>query len=303
MSLDGLRDVGVVLLRAGVTRNGERLRIDGEAAEEIEREAPGLVHQLATDAVVASIGAWAVEWARCGLPQIALGHKLAASLMSTSMSREAIEDLAPPWPAFAVLLPSPLLFGNAPGGARNEIRSAHAYWFDGALRVLATDEYGNTFSTDALPQGEWCEDLEVDAMTYRFPTMAKLDDEDGRMLHVLGRLVLGVAAELSSPEERRKLQVSRARHAERGAGRASAEPQAWTYVLGRAVKVDARASVVEYVERGGRAPRVQSLVRGHWKRQVHGAGRAARKWIHVEPYWRGPEDAPIVVSPRRLGER
>lgn len=29
------------------------------------------------------------------------------------------------------------------------------------------------------------------------------------------------------------------------------------------------------------------LVAGHWKMQAHGIGRALRKLIHVEPYWRG----------------
>ena len=48
------------------------------------------------------------------------------------------------------------------------------------------------------------------------------------------------------------------------------------------------------------APSVQTLVRGHWKHQPHGKGRSERKYIFVEPYWRGPEDAPITVRPHAL---
>ena len=28
--------------------------------------------------------------------------------------------------------------------------------------------------------------------------------------------------------------------------------------------------------------------------------RADRRWIHVEPYWRGPEDAPIALRSHKL---
>jgi len=46
---------------------------------------------------------------------------------------------------------------------------------------------------------------------------------------------------------------------------------------------------------------VRTLVSGHWKRQVHGEGRSLRKWIFIEPFWRGPETAP-ESNPRRVLE-
>lgn len=33
----------------------------------------------------------------------------------------------------------------------------------------------------------------------------------------------------------------------------------------------------------------------------HGTGGLLRKWIHVEPYWRGGEDAPIAVKTHKVG--
>jgi hypothetical protein len=47
-------------------------------------------------------------------------------------------------------------------------------------------------------------------------------------------------------------------------------------------------------------PSVQCLVRGHWKRQPCGHELQDRKWIQIEPYWRGPEDAPIAVRSHRV---
>lgn len=46
---------------------------------------------------------------------------------------------------------------------------------------------------------------------------------------------------------------------------------------------------------------VRTMVAGHWKRQPYGEGRALRKWIHIEPFWRGPETAP-ESNPRRVLE-
>lgn len=117
----------------------------------------------------------------------------------------------------------------------------------------------------------------------------------------LRRGVLGVAATLSVPDTQRDLRAKeRKARASNAAREARGEPTSWTYVLGGNVRVDVRSAVRDYVERGGSPPSVQSLVRGHWKRQPHGPELSLRKWIHVEPYWRGPEDAPIVAARRTL---
>lgn len=51
--------------------------------------------------------------------------------------------------------------------------------------------------------------------------------------------------------------------------------------------------------REGHALRVRLQVAGHWKRVVHGKGRAERRWQHVSPYWKGDESLPI---PQRAHE-
>ena len=67
------------------------------------------------------------------------------------------------------------------------------------------------------------------------------------------------------------------------------------------MRVDVREAVRGFVAGTRRtAPAVQVLVRGHWKRQAHGPAMAQRKMIHIEPYWRGPEDAPIAVRGHKL---
>jgi hypothetical protein len=75
-----------------------------------------------------------------------------------------------------------------------------------------------------------------------------------------------------------------------------ATPQTW--FLGRDVKLSPElrrmASEValgqsKHTAVEGWRVRMRHVVRGHWKQQFHGEGRAQRKRIWVEPYWRGPE--------------
>jgi len=75
-----------------------------------------------------------------------------------------------------------------------------------------------------------------------------------------------------------------------------------TIFIGRPLAVDARPSLRASVASGnGAPPSVQTLVRGHIKRQVVGIGRTGRRVVWIEPYWRGPEDAPILARPYSVG--
>ena len=48
---------------------------------------------------------------------------------------------------------------------------------------------------------------------------------------------------------------------------------------------------LEVLDGGTGAPlTVRVRVQGHWKRQPHGPGKAERKIIWIQPYWRGPDD-------------
>ena len=40
---------------------------------------------------------------------------------------------------------------------------------------------------------------------------------------------------------------------------------------------------------------VRTLVEGHWRNQAHGPRHSLRKLIFIEPFWRGPEDAPESI--------
>jgi hypothetical protein len=73
------------------------------------------------------------------------------------------------------------------------------------------------------------------------------------------------------------------------------------YELGRDVKLErnlrdaSRAFCISGQKPEGWVLAKRFVVRGHWKQQPHGPGRAQRKMIFVEPYWKGPADAPAMA--------
>jgi hypothetical protein len=221
---------------------------------------------------------FAACWAACGFPQVLLPHRLAASLMATKIPAEALPEVESPWTCFMVAVPDGLL--SLPiHGVGLIVDPARP------VRVL--------FAGDCYAGAE--------AGSLRELVAASLADDGptADALRLALRLVLGVCVELDSDHHRQAIAAggSPGRIHRRGK-----EPVSWTYRLTRDVKVDCRAWVRDYCLHGGKSPTVQSLVRGHHRRQRCGPDGALRKWIHVEPYWRGPEDAPIAVRSHVLGE-
>src|SRR5690606_27643565 len=69
-------------------------------------------------------------------------------------------------------------------------------------------------------------------------------------------------------------------------------PESTTWLVGRTVKIDQRLVAAARAGLRDVALKIKArhIVRGHFKQQACGEGRANRKSIWVQPYWRGPED-------------
>lgn len=114
--------------------------------------------------------------------------------------------------------------------------------------------------------------------------------ENGDAGACFARLAVGVCLYLSSPNPDVRLASGA-----RGAG-------AWEEAVTASrttVRVHQKAGARMLWDVGSRIPRLRAasldvLVRGHWRRQVHGKGRALRKVIWVEPHVRLPTGAPVA---------
>jgi hypothetical protein len=47
--------------------------------------------------------------------------------------------------------------------------------------------------------------------------------------------------------------------------------------------------------------KVQFLVRGHWRNQVHGPGNSLRKLTWIQPFWKGPEESRVLLRAHQKG--
>ena len=247
------------------------------------------------------------KWIDCGTPRLITTDKYAAALMCTRVTEPLVEDIIIPWKAFRVDLPRGLL-------AHDEYTYSHILiaGFDedapvGAMLLLfgeRLDEDGKRVDVlqvkatsdlaALLLDREHADDYMADG-AYRRPERR---DAKERATRLATRLVVGLlyTMQYSQDFKTAKPSLNDNRKAIR-----SGPPKHRTIFVGKPLALDARPALREYVGGKGGAPSVQSLVRGHFKRQVVGVARSGRKVIWVEPYWRGPEDAPILARPIAIG--
>jgi hypothetical protein len=234
----------------------------------------------------------ALQWAYSGFQIVEPYDKLAASFAAT----RGLEGLKLPWDSFAIRVPSGLVDVESSKGVTHpvqliSVRTCRAPngGVDPEFEITlwsSTVEVHRTFSD--LGQGE-------EGGSHR-ETDLPLSDFDERAVVLARRLVLGCIAELDG---------GMVVHPKKGLSptKSDGTPRMNVHRLVRPVVHDVRREVAAYCRGEGRSPTVRTMVRGHWKRQPHGPGNTERKWIHVEPFWRGPEDGPIAIRPHRFAER
>lgn len=266
----------------------------------LEAAAHGLLSLYAEDsnskgaAPFAAIApAFALAWSENGFPTIEPGHRLAASLMATSVPQEYVDDFVRmPWRCFGFQIPKGLFTQEDGFALALQAR-------DGLFKLLAICD--GRMQLGAEPS---LADWSLKTLTFRTNEESNFTpeevDKSARVTELTGRLFLGLCLEMSSYRPSEPTTKTTPGHIQR-ATKPDVTPS--IFKLTRPVNVDARPAVRDYAEgRRPANPTVQVLVRGHWKMQVHGQDRADRKLIHVEPYWRGDENAPVAVRSHVLGK-
>lgn len=264
---------------------------------------------------------WSWLWAEDGFFQMTCAsHKYAAALMATETS-ECRGDVLLPARAMRVTVPDGLLHVHNP--KRREYRYDCIYLFNGKTRCAMLVSEGSVLdtrmkyedSTIMLGHTDWEEVLfgrlaewedgeDWDEQPWGEQCDANRWDGDikERVVRLCQRYLIGLLYTLQHTNNFRE-QSGRAAGAR---GWRNRPPPHRNVVIGAPIEVDARPQIRRWLERSGRRgksgpPSVQHVVRGHYKRQVIGIGRSGRKVIWIMPYWRGPEDAPILARPYSLG--
>lgn len=262
--------------------------------------------------VMTSLALVAVHWAQGGYPTLRPTHRLTASLMATHIPKELVPEVRLPWPSFLVEVPEgilPIDRGDCEyPGVLPLVASEHVIVrVVGLVTSVAPDGreelvmfVGSSYSSpdEVVRRTVHIADMEIKSLAQ----LAELEGFEGlyapALVRLLGRFLLNMIIEVDSPSYRNEIGRGPPRTSapKKGGRDKGALPSTWVVEVRREVKLDARAWVADYVRSNGTSPSVQTLVRGHRKRQVYGPrSMSLRRWIHVEPYWRGPEDAPVVA--------
>lgn len=241
---------------------------------------------------------WAQKWRDSGFARMTCGVKLGAALALT----DAPEDVHAPWDAWSMLVPDSLLSSVFKFG-KLKVRETGETFEEAAPGVAPFRDRDATISIVRI----WCFGVEPIAFIAR-PLLEKGDkydlvefDDGAPLLSLARNLVRGVCLALDQD-------IERYRRGEWGPKNQNREPgskpaRGAEYHLGGTVAIDLRDEVIAICSgRAGHRPTVQFLVRGHWRNQATGPRHSERKRIWIEPFWKGPEEARVLLRTHRINE-
>lgn len=237
---------------------------------------------------------WAQRWKESSFAKVACGRGFASALMLTDAPEDA--DVAAPWGAWSLIVP--------PGTLAMKLSAE-------SLKRGIASMVDNVIDINLLP-GDMIHDLPVARILcdgasisglitgspsgQYFPMTVSTHGEPDTMGAMARNYVRGVCLSLDSDIEKHR-GVDWGRCKTPGNNRSGAPREGVSYVIGKSVAIDLSHEVNRLcLSRGGpRPPSVQFLVRGHWRNQSHGKGRALRRRQWIEPFWKGPEESRVLL--------
>jgi hypothetical protein len=228
---------------------------------------------------------WAGEWKKCAFARLSVGAKLGAALMLT----DAPDEVVAPWATWSLCVPDGIITYFSPDdkGVRYAF-SIMRLWCYGTEPVAAI---ANVSRPEIGDKSDVC-------------YLNAFDGPEKPWMQLARNFVKGACLSLAIDVEthRNKLWGG-----PKGSKRApGVVPDAGVdYVLSGTVEIDLRDEVRRICEgrkvTGGHGGlTVQFLVRGHWRNQAVGVRHSDRKRIWIEPFWKGPEEARVLLRTHRI---
>ena len=242
------------------------------------------------------------KWCHAGFPVVTLSEDLLFSLLATKVPWSVADRVQMPWPSFLVKLPPGVLFledlNNKPSTLVHVLMHTAKIHRDRQQEELTLrwgyhgmDAAGFSLDHSGPKEYLWDEKDEASPMSGLLG-MYEQTGSDLRTQVLLRRLMVNVCLSLSD-RTHWKLHT----RSQLGKLRQSKDPIRREYVYVGEVKYRASQDVRDYCAGTGRLSALtqQSMVAGHWKQVVCGHRGQSRREQWIQPYWRGPEDAPIAV--------
>jgi len=276
-----------------------------------KKAAQFLPHLMTTDGYNAF--GWHGKWYHYGCQSLDVEEKYAASLCATKVAPGELEYVRLPWPCFVVRVPKFLQHLKVNGEGLRLIVVNH-FRYSGNTKVTGKQNLEGEIELErfnlSLMTANKYRILPASSLAdWAQPNVGHGYDEfrlvevehsevDRRQLEVIGRLVLGAIISMNTKAHRRLGPLGPKVKPSLGSPRYGTDNQVVLHKIGRPVKVDARETIAAYVSgQKSRVTNVRTLVAGHWKNQPHGPKSSLRRWQHIECYWRGDEEAPLIVRP------
>ncbi len=250
---------------------------------------------------------WLSAWRDSGYARMHCGHKLAAALMMTTAPDTA---LFAPWQAWSLYVPDGLLPMQFSLAGIERVQQARKAGLSTILELGAARPGEEPISSRI--QRIWCNGSHAVSVVMQLHAgsgkeitcmLGLSEDCSGPTVTLLNNYVKGVCLMLDHDVERsHRTGVWGPKTSKRRTGK---EPGVGAqYELSSPVQIDLRETVKQFLsEPGGgthASPKFQFLVRGHWRWQPYGPGRVDRKHKWIEPFWKGPEEARVLLRAHTL---
>jgi hypothetical protein len=249
-----------------------------------------------------------LSWLDAGLPAFDLTHGLMAALLLTDPADVNGEDVRLPFSTFIVRLPDGFWTMEDHTGVTTGAGMALVHTYTAittespddpvpmlSFRIMGRNGKTSTWESrlpipETGPVRQWLGDDVSDVIDYS-GTVGPPDEQDHNHAVAFRRLLINLClyvAERGRGERAGKRKPGKGPERPRPLG----DPDLW--VLGREVKLDRdlmdSAKAWSDSLQGKRAAwslRAKFTVRGHWRNQAHGVGRALRRLKWIAPFWKG----------------